>query len=37
MTSLAEIMSQSSEDVKNSEPLKEVSKGTNAETGVAGK
>ncbi|XP_051171044.1 F-BAR domain only protein 2 isoform X1 [Leptopilina boulardi] len=36
MTSLAEIMSQSSEDVKNSEPLKEVSKGTNAETGVAG-
>lgn len=37
MTSLAEIVGQSSEEVKNPEPLKEVSKGTNAETGVAGK
>ena len=36
MTSLAEIMGQASDEVKISEPPKEVSKGTNGETGVAG-
>ena len=38
MTSLAEIVANSTEEVKNSESSKEVqAKVTNAETGVAGK
>lgn len=37
MTNLAELVSNSSDEVKSFETSKEGSKGTNAETGVAGK